>query len=540
MPGGPPSPRSLPPWSTDAARLLDRLGRPRAPRASDRPNAPRCPRSGRTEAERRHDDADHEDRRRCLRPRLSHGVPRERDGVRGRAGGEPLPPPRARTDDRCATRRARFGRSSATVHPRREERVRRSDPLRRGVRVPTSSTAEARRGSRPRRTGPALPEGRQEEQVARRAQTTAEGIARSEGRARARHERPAQVLRARRGRDRRRRPRDGGVHGFAAERAACDARGGGAQRSDVGAGRRDDERTRRRRRTGTRAGAPPGRRRRGGSLDEELASTQRTSVAVGDSAFLRELARRLARRRDRRAAERPLAPDPGRPDLERVVAANVDAAIVVASVRQPAFRPGILDRYLVALERGGIAPIVCASKADLLVDEADRTEKLEVLRDLRSFGAAALLVSADGGEGLDELRELVRGRTVVLVGQSGVGKSSLANALFPRLAAATGRVREGDGKGRHTTTRSELFEVDDVGTKLIDTPGVRAFGLADVTRADLAAYFKDFEPFVADCRFSDCRHVHEPDCGVRTAAESGELARRRFDAYLRILASLPE
>jgi ribosome biogenesis GTPase len=270
------------------------------------------------------------------------------------------------------------------------------------------------------------------------------------------------------------------------------------------------------------------------ALAEPLARTQRASIAVGDRVFVRELA--PGAWRVEAVAERHGSlsrPDATRPGSAHLVAANVDLAIVVVAAAQPAFRPRIVDRYLVALERGGVAPFVAVNKVDLVGADERRT-LTEFVAEFESLGVGAALVSTTSGEGVDTLRAACTGRTVVLVGQSGVGKSSLANALFPQVAARTGRVRDGDGKGRHTTTSSHLFAVDAAGTCVIDTPGVRAFGLDEATLADLAHWFPEFEEHRRDCRFSDCTHTHEPVCGVRAAAESGALARRRYEAYLRI------
>lgn len=278
-------------------------------------------------------------------------------------------------------------------------------------------------------------------------------------------------------------------------------------------------------------------------LAPAIAKTQRSSLAVGDevglaarvdgSFVLVEVAER------RSSLSRP---DPSRPDVERVLAANVDVAVIVAALVQPALRQRLIDRYLIAVQRGGVRPIVCANKADL-VDGPEERERLERLLDVYAAGGVpTIFTSAATGEGVDRLREELAGRTVVFVGQSGVGKSSLLNAVAPGLDLVVGHVREGDGKGRHTTTASTLHEVPLVGgqTRLVDTPGIRGFLLAGVDAGSLAEYFPEFEELRGGCRFADCRHVHEPDCAVRLAASSGALAPARYETYLRILASFDE
>jgi len=278
------------------------------------------------------------------------------------------------------------------------------------------------------------------------------------------------------------------------------------------------------------------------ALAEAIARTQRASIAVGDRVFVRELARGTWRVEavDERTSVLS-RPDAARANVEHVIAANVDLAIVVATAAQPAFRPGLVDRYLVALESGGVAPFVVVNKSDL-ADADARVEIEDFVRELEAIGVAACLTSTTSGEGLERVRAATLGKMVVLVGQSGVGKSSLANALFSSIAESngplrTGRVRDGDGKGRHTTTSSHLFEVDERGTRVIDTPGVRSFGLAEATLAELERWFPEFDEHRAACRFSDCTHTHEPVCGVRAAAESGAIASRRYEAYLRIRES---
>ncbi len=303
------------------------------------------------------------------------------------------------------------------------------------------------------------------------------------------------------------------------------------------------------RETGTVAGVTRGRVRvltEAGEIDAELAPelarTQQSSVAVGDEVELVRPARagglaRVVLVHERRA--RLSRPDPANPSRELVLAANVDLAVLVASVVAPPFRPALLDRFLVALSDGGVAPALCVNKVDLLRDARERDELEALLEIHRSQGVPCLATSVATGEGIAELARLVAGRTCVFTGHSGVGKSSLFNALDPVLdpgdERATGSVRAGDGKGRHTTSTSCLRELAD-GTRIVDTPGVRAFGLWRLDRAALRRAFGEFDAFA--CRFRDCAHTVEPDCGVRAAAASGALAPSRLAAYLRLLAEL--
>ena len=271
-------------------------------------------------------------------------------------------------------------------------------------------------------------------------------------------------------------------------------------------------------------------------LPSELARDQRSAVAVGDRAVFTAHgggAHRLARILPRRTTLS--RPDPLNPRLERVIAANIDVAVHVASVVDPPLKPALIDRYLIAIDRGGAEAIICVNKVDLLESDTKRRRELEPLDAYRPLVPVILATSAVTGEGLGELADALAGKTAVVVGHSGVGKSSLLNALDPILDTATAETS--GGKGRHTTTRSSLYRLAG-GARVIDTPGIRELGLWRLTSDQVRAYFPDFEAAAAACRFNDCSHSHEPDCGVRAAAEAGDLDRGRFETYLRILSSV--
>jgi ribosome biogenesis GTPase len=217
-------------------------------------------------------------------------------------------------------------------------------------------------------------------------------------------------------------------------------------------------------------------------------------------------------------------PDPRNPAKQRPLAANVDIVVIVASVQAPPLRTGLIDRYLIAAQNGGMEPVIVVNKTDLLADRSELSE-LEVYS---GIGVPLILCSTKQGTGLEPLRALLAGKTCVFSGHSGVGKSSLVNALVPGLDLRIGEV---EYKGQHTTTTSTLHELPN-GTRIIDTPGIREFGLSGVRQRDLRQYFPEFDPYAAQCNFNDCSHTHEPVCAVRDA----DLP--RYPAYLRIYESL--
>jgi ribosome biogenesis GTPase len=225
---------------------------------------------------------------------------------------------------------------------------------------------------------------------------------------------------------------------------------------------------------------------------------------------------------------------PGQRVFEQMIVANADQMVPVFAAASPTPKWCLLDRYLVAAEAAGLPALVCITKTDL----AAQTTGLEAtLAEYRRIGYRVQLVSVVTGEGLNEIRQSLRGRVSVLVGKSGVGKSSLLKAIQPDLGLRVKPVSRGkQGKGRHTTSRLEMFQLD-CGGAIVDTPGIREFGLWDVDDEDVALYFPEMRRLVGSCRFGlDCRHDEEPGCAIRKAVMRGEISPYRYQSYLRLRA----
>lgn len=216
----------------------------------------------------------------------------------------------------------------------------------------------------------------------------------------------------------------------------------------------------------------------------------------------------------------------------QVTAANVDQAVIVSAIQMPEIRPHLIDRYIVSAEAGEIRPVVCVNKADL--DPEDFcNEFLDVYRNL---GYAGVKTSVVGNEGIDELREILKGKSSVLVGMSGVGKSSLLNAVQPGLGLKVGDINIVLKRGRHTTTAAQLLKLD-FGGYVVDTPGIRQLELPDIEPGDLEMYFVEFVPLVAKCKFANCTHIHEVGCAVKQAVEEGTIDPERYESYVRMFTT---
>ena len=218
----------------------------------------------------------------------------------------------------------------------------------------------------------------------------------------------------------------------------------------------------------------------------------------------------------------------------RVIAANVDQAVVVTAAVSPEPNLRLIDRLLVACHHAGIAPILCVNKVD------QGTDGIETwIGDYQDGGYTILLVSARTARGMGSLKRLVAEHTTLFCGPSGVGKSAILNAIHPGYRLVEGSISEATGKGRHTTSTAQLLPLPGGGF-VVDTPGVREFGLWDLAPARLPQCFPELARFSRHCSFASCAHVEEPDCAVRDAAQRGELSSRRYTSYLKLRQELSE
>ena len=230
------------------------------------------------------------------------------------------------------------------------------------------------------------------------------------------------------------------------------------------------------------------------------------------------------------------APGPGQRVFEQVIVSNADLVVPVFAVANPSPKWGLLDRYLVSAEAAELPSLIVINKLDLAWKNPGFDEEIEVYR---RIGYPVLLVSAVTGEGIEELKDVLQGKLSVLVGKSGVGKTSLLNAIQPGLGQRVKAVGNGKiGKGRHTTTHLEMFRLDFDGA-LVDTPGIREFGLWDIAAEELAYLFPEMAEYVGRCKFGlSCRHDREPGCVVRKAVMSGAISPYRYQSYLRLREEL--
>ena len=215
-----------------------------------------------------------------------------------------------------------------------------------------------------------------------------------------------------------------------------------------------------------------------------------------------------------------------------IIAANVDRALLVATLAEPVTAPEFLDRFLVTCEAYRIPATILLAKSDLNAGRRDEAEAF--CATYESAGYRVIEISAATGEGVEVVNGIVAEGTTLVAGNSGVGKSTLIGRLCPSEEIRTGEISQSHRKGRHTTTFSTMYELES-GGRIIDTPGIKGFGLIDIEDAELWHYFPEMMRVASECKFFNCTHTHEPKCAVRAAVESGEIAFSRYESYLKIL-----
>lgn len=265
-----------------------------------------------------------------------------------------------------------------------------------------------------------------------------------------------------------------------------------------------------------------------------------SSVVVGDHVVWRKGHEQLQGISGVVEAVQPRKNELSRPDYYdglKVMASNIDRIIVVSAVL-PALSLNIIDRYLVICENARIPAVIVLNKVDLLSEE-DRQWAEAQLDIYNKLGYQTLMISAQTGENMDKLTALLAEGTAIFVGQSGVGKSSLVNHIIPEVKAQTGEVSSTSGLGQHTTTSSRLYHLPQ-GGNLIDSPGIREFGLWHLEPDQITKGYREFQYFLGTCKFRDCKHLTDPGCALREAVEQGKIHPVRFENYHRLILSRDE
>lgn len=216
-----------------------------------------------------------------------------------------------------------------------------------------------------------------------------------------------------------------------------------------------------------------------------------------------------------------------------IIAANIDQAFLVVTIQFPITTPTFIDRFLVSAEAYRIPCHIVFNKIDLYNDE--QTEQMDALINVyENAGYTCLKISAKENKGLDELKEMMQNKSSVFSGHSGVGKSTIINSIQPGFSIKTGQISDVHSSGKHTTTYSEMYELN-FGGFIIDTPGIKGFGMLEMTKEEISHYFPEIFRLLSDCQFYNCTHTHEPNCAVKNAVENGKISISRYNSYLGML-----
>lgn len=274
-------------------------------------------------------------------------------------------------------------------------------------------------------------------------------------------------------------------------------------------------------------------------IDDEITSTN--PIAVGDVVDIElenetERSVTITKIHDRRNYINRQSPRAKH--QHHIVAANIDQCLLIATIKDPKTSQGFIDRFLVACEMYHVPAIIVFNKYDLY--KTKETEKFEAWKEMyETIGYTVVGISVKENRGIAELQTLLKDKTALISGHSGVGKSSFINAVMPGTSIRTKDVSGWSGKGMHTTTFAEMYDLP-FGGRIIDTPGMREFGLVDVDRQELSGYFPEMRKRLTDCQFNNCLHTYEPDCAVKEAVINGEITEDRYVSYYNILESLEE
>ena len=272
---------------------------------------------------------------------------------------------------------------------------------------------------------------------------------------------------------------------------------------------------------------------------DEITSTN--PIAVGDEVEMeiediQEESAMIDKIHDRRNYVARVSPHNKR--QHHIIASNLDQSILIATLKEPKTSQGFIDRFLISCEYYHIPAIIVFNKADLY--RKKEMEKFQLLKAIyEAVGYKVVLASLQEREGLEEITSLLKDKQTLLSGHSGVGKSTFINAVFPGFELRTQEVSGWSGKGLHTTTFAEMFDLE-MGGRIIDTPGVREFGLVDIPKQELSHYFPEMRVLLHECQFNNCMHINEKNCGVKNGVNKGTVSEERYISYLTILDTMED